>query len=250
MLAFVPGLWRYSVVAEVFSLNAFIAVVLLGLVLVWHDAPHRRRLLWAAGFVFGLGVANQQAIVLIAPACGYLVVDGLRKVQQPLGWKLGGLLGAAGCGLLGLLGYLCVPLAAATAPLLNTDNASSLSAFWTLITRADIGTFRLGPVGTGSPLQQIASFATYVWTAFTQEQRIAPRVRNAPRRRRDAEFRRVEAVHPRRSRLQIQRQAASEQRQRRGSIPSPADLRRGQRALDNPHRDRVQHPAVSHSRSA
>ncbi|MBN1671698.1 MAG: DUF2723 domain-containing protein [Kiritimatiellae bacterium] len=74
LLAFTPALWSQSVIAEVYSLNAFFLLLLLLLTYRWMMRPERTKPLYLAAFLFGLGMTNHQPLVLLLPALGLVVL--------------------------------------------------------------------------------------------------------------------------------------------------------------------------------
>jgi hypothetical protein len=69
MLALTPVFWRWSVVPEVFALNAALAAALIGLLVAWH-MRQRPAYFIAAAFLGGIGLANQQTIGLLGRSAG------------------------------------------------------------------------------------------------------------------------------------------------------------------------------------
>lgn len=136
-LASTPVFWKWSLQAETFPLNDLLAAAVVHLLLRWHQQPHRRAFLLGAVLLFGVGLTNQQTIILLAPA---FVLAGFlhRKELRPR------LVGTAAAALaVGLLPYVYVPIAASGNPALSWDDVHSVSAFVRLVTRQDYGTFAL-----------------------------------------------------------------------------------------------------------
>lgn len=73
LLAFSPILWSQSVIAEVYSLNAFIHIFLLTLAYMWMCRPQDNRLLYGMAVTFGIGITNCQPIGLIVLALMLIV---------------------------------------------------------------------------------------------------------------------------------------------------------------------------------
>jgi hypothetical protein len=82
-LAFGERFWRYSVLAEVYTLAAVLLLgVALGLVRWWQTG--RDRYLYAASVCFGLSLGNQLSVVAAVPAIVlFLIVTNLRRVLEP-----------------------------------------------------------------------------------------------------------------------------------------------------------------------
>ncbi len=68
LLAFSPVLWSQSVIVEVYGLNAFFQMVVLLLVYMWMCRPKSDTLLFAAAFLFGLGLTNHQTLLFLGLA--------------------------------------------------------------------------------------------------------------------------------------------------------------------------------------
>ena len=73
LFAFSPAEWSQSVIVEVYSLNAFFLVLVFLLTYWWLCRPSAR-LLWATGFVFGLGLTNYQVLLLAALPLAILIL--------------------------------------------------------------------------------------------------------------------------------------------------------------------------------
>lgn len=137
-LAFTPLFWQHSLAAEVFSMNAFLAAMLLWLGLRLAARPSPGRLVALAG-VFGLAMSHHHTIVLLVPGLAVLAWPARRLLR---GRSLG-LAAAAFCA--GLLPYLYPLLRAQANPGLNWDDPRTLGGLLHLVRRADYGTFSLLP---------------------------------------------------------------------------------------------------------
>ena len=174
-LALSTGFWRYSLVAEVFALSNLLAVVVLLLMLEWSRQPDRMRYLWAAALTSGLALTNQQTIVFAAPALITLLVIGIqryqapipgRRIGRPVPWRAIGI--AVGLGVVGLLPYLYLPLAAAAGAATPWGDPTTPGGFLGIVTRSAYGTFSFTVRDTsGSPLEHLALFGGYLLNAFT-----------------------------------------------------------------------------------
>src|SRR6266404_5390055 len=142
-----PLVWTWSIVPEVFPLNDFLAALLIFLIWSWHERPERTPLLAAAALVGGIGMANQQTIVLLAPACLYL----LWRRRDVLRQRPRALLVAAAAFIAGLAPYLYLPLAAAARPAWSWGDISSLGDVIDHVLRRGYGTISLlgGPGSAG-----------------------------------------------------------------------------------------------------
>ena len=79
MLAFSPVLWSQSVIVEVYSMNAFFLMIVVVLIYMWMERPHDHKYLWAAAFLFALGLTNHQSLVFLGLAMAVAV--GLKDIR-------------------------------------------------------------------------------------------------------------------------------------------------------------------------
>ena len=162
-LAFSLEFWEQSVIAEVYTLNALLTALCL-LALAWWGQTKRLWSLCAASLCFGLGAANHQIIVLMAPVfAGYVVIAGGTSREALKRYAL-----ALAFGLLGLVPYAYLPIRAMAHPPMNWGDPESLRSFWDVITRAQ---FRF--IITGNPRswekvgEQFAVFGRIYLAQFT-----------------------------------------------------------------------------------
>jgi hypothetical protein len=160
-LAFTPLFWKWSLQIETFPLNNLLVAAVIYCVVCWHQEPERRRHLFVAGLLFGVGLTNQQTMLLMAPAIAYVLWLNRRTLladQKVIGW-------AALWVVAGLVPYLYVPFAAAFGHSPdNWDHASSLVNLFNLITRSDYGgtTVNLGSA------RHSGQFFLAIWFLFQQ----------------------------------------------------------------------------------
>jgi hypothetical protein len=120
--AFSRTLWEYATVAEVYALNAFLLVTMLGLVLAWRRT-RSPRLIYLAALVFGLGLAVHHVTI-------GLCIAGIAALV----WLTAGtpffrsrqLVICAAIAVAALLVYVYLPLAASHHPPLNWGDPHSL----------------------------------------------------------------------------------------------------------------------------
>jgi hypothetical protein len=139
-----PFWMAQSTSAEVFGLNSLFASALLALC-IWPksaDAADVRRLR-LAGFLLGLGLANNHTLVLLAPALLVAFWSVIRTRPKEL-------LITAACAAAALSVYAFIPIRSAQLPLMDWEEPRTLERFWKLVTRARYGTFQLAQ-GEGSP---------------------------------------------------------------------------------------------------
>lgn len=140
-----PLFWFYSLVAEVFPLNDFFAILLILVAMLARErwlqgrTDGARRLALLLVFLCGLSLTHHQTIILVFPAA-------LLIAARPLGHLLSrfrGFMASTGLFLLGLLPYAYLPLRAARKPYMNFGDPSTLSSFINVVTRRVYGTTKL-----------------------------------------------------------------------------------------------------------
>ena len=174
LLAFSRTLWSYATLAEVYTLNALLILLVLLLMLRWRrrtiDAGARRaapgghtadRLLYAAAFVFGLGLGVHHVTVgLMLPALALFVAS-------TAGWRFftsRRLTYAALCACAGLSVYLYLPVAAWREAGLNWGDPRTVQRIWWHLTGKQYQayfSFSPGELGT-----QAVAFARHAGREF------------------------------------------------------------------------------------
>lgn len=139
--AFGAPLWKFSLLAEMYSPQALLAAALL--LLAEGEPPSRGRRAAASGLLFGLGVVNHLTMVLLAPALAWLWRGAGRRA-----WGLAAAFAAAG---LALDLFVFVRLADA-------------ALAWRVLRRADYGTFTLFSGFSAAPTP--ASAGALLWAAL------------------------------------------------------------------------------------
>mgnify|MGYP001813751557 CR=1 FL=1 len=112
--AFSRALWGQAVVAEVYSLNAFLIGAVVLILLVWHQTQ-KIGLLYLGVGLYALSFGNHMTVVTLIPAVLYIILITDYRVFLDL--KKVAIL--AGLMLLGALQYLYVIIRAQQQPLLN-----------------------------------------------------------------------------------------------------------------------------------
>ncbi|PIE34956.1 hypothetical protein CSA56_06220 [candidate division KSB3 bacterium] len=146
--------WKHAVIAEVYSLNAFLCGLIVLLVLLWRQTqraegsrqktegsnsqpatrnpqPTKLWLLYLVAFVFGLGFGNHQTIILLSVAACFLVlITAPRIITRPI--ILVKIFLAL---LIGLSIYLLAPILASQNPPINWGNPVTVKQFKWMISR-------------------------------------------------------------------------------------------------------------------
>jgi hypothetical protein len=162
-------LWGYATVAEVYTLNTLLIVLVFWLMLAWRrgmiDARERHgprdALLYIAAFVFGLGLGVHHVTVgLTLPGLAALVyaTEGVAFFRSRR------LVIAALCALCGLGIYAYLPLAALRAPILNWGDPRTVQRLWWHVTGRQFQVyFALSTRQVGT---ELAEFATLMSREF------------------------------------------------------------------------------------
>ncbi|MFH0818718.1 MAG: DUF2723 domain-containing protein [Patescibacteria group bacterium] len=123
-LAFSQTFWSQAVIAEVYTLNAFFIILMLLIIALWQDNKKYKYLFWLA-FIYGLGIANHQSMVIMAPVIIlYLVLIDIRLFLR---WRL--LLGMFLFFIIGLLPFIYLPIRSAAQPYINLNNPQTFDNF-------------------------------------------------------------------------------------------------------------------------
>ena len=157
-LAFSPLLWSQAVIAEVYALHTFFAVLLLWLLLRWRSGGSRANL-WTAGLALGLGLGNHLTLIFAVPAAFVLLWPQRRRWLRPRA-----LLPSLLLFLLGLGVYAYLPWAASHDPTINWGDPRSWKGFLWVVTARQYQSFVFG-----LPAAQISErLSTWAWRAGIQ----------------------------------------------------------------------------------
>ncbi|MFY9553247.1 MAG: DUF2723 domain-containing protein [Blastocatellia bacterium] len=126
LLAFSRTLWAYATIAEVYTLNALLILLVFLLMFRWRRV-RRVVLLYAAAVVFGLALGvHHVTVALMLPALAALVfaTEG-RSFFTSRRLLHAALFAVAGLGI-----YLYLPLAAARSPIMNWGDPRTVERLW------------------------------------------------------------------------------------------------------------------------
>jgi hypothetical protein len=156
-----PLFVTWSLQAEVFSLNDLFAAAIVLLCLLWLEDARRWRLVVPIAFLFGLGLSNQQTLILLAPLplwvawCGRDAIRSAANVPQTLAIAVLLLLLAF------WLPYLHTILASRRLEGWQFGEARTFSELIDVIDRRVYGTLNLvrpGRLQGGSAVERVATF--------------------------------------------------------------------------------------------
>jgi hypothetical protein len=172
LLAFSTFFWAMSLIAEVYTLHAFLMTVVIWLLLRWGDQPTPARLAMV-GLVMGLSAGHHAATVLLAPACVFYVLTvAPRQALQPKAILL-----TVGALVLGLSSYLYLPYLLSFNPQFNyaaTYNAAGELVPVNLHTPDGLWWLISGKAFAGSMMgytpaefwQESVAYGVHLWRAF------------------------------------------------------------------------------------
>ncbi len=129
--------WSQAVIAEVYTLNALLVALSLGVLLVWRERRQDRYLLLAA-LLLGLCLTNHMTSGALLPAALLFVaaVDRRKLLERRLVLK------GAGMFALGLLPYAYLPLRASMEPPMSANKPDTPERFWYVVSGGNLrGTF-------------------------------------------------------------------------------------------------------------
>jgi tetratricopeptide (TPR) repeat protein len=141
LLLFSNVLWDQAVAAEVFGLNALMALALAWIWTLPQIPLLRRSALF--GLILGLGVGNHQTLVLVLPAFGVLFVRECRSQRLSVQEAFRVLSAAFVFFIAGFSVYAYLPVRSFRNPDLDWSNPETLRNFWRVVTRADYGSLSL-----------------------------------------------------------------------------------------------------------
>jgi tetratricopeptide (TPR) repeat protein len=161
--AFSREFWEQSVIAEVYSLNAFFVALCLLLLLRWKEMRENRRL-YAFAFALGLSMGNHNTMQVLAPVFAVFIfcVD-----QRPwMRWKQYAI--AALLAILPLSVYLYLPIRSAANPPMDWGNPETWENFLDVVLRRQYTfMFTENPRSVGLFLKQCWTFLSLYVQEFT-----------------------------------------------------------------------------------
>jgi hypothetical protein len=119
--------WNRAVVADVWPFTVLLLCIVLSLLMQCLFSPERRRSLYGACFVYGLGVTNSQMLLAAAPAIVLAILLHDRSVRT--------ITICAGSFIAGLIPYFLVPIFSMTNPPINWGYGRTVAGFFHLLER-------------------------------------------------------------------------------------------------------------------
>lgn len=172
LLALSTFFWAMSLIAEVYTLHAFLMTLVIWLLLRWGDSPTPTRLAMV-GLVMGLSAGNHAATVLLAPACVFYVLTvAPRQALTPKAILL-----TAGALMVGISTYLYLPYLLTFNPQFNYaatyNSAGELvpvnlytpDGLWWLVSGKAFAGVMMG-YSASELWQETVAYGVHLWRAF------------------------------------------------------------------------------------
>lgn len=156
-----PTLWSQSVISEVYAFNLFLFALLLYLSFLWWESADKRYL-FAAIFIYGLGLANHHTLVAFIPVLLTFIFLGRRKGLKGFGQIICLCILFA----LGFSVYIYLPLRAMQSPPMNWGDPQTLSRFIDVILRRQFPTID-APLTLQTASMQIQYYSKTLIKEFT-----------------------------------------------------------------------------------
>lgn len=160
--AFSREFWEQSVIAEVYTLNAFFIIACLYLLLQW-TRTHSAKTLYALTIIYSLSLANHSTMYLFGPFILlyiFTTYPPIRKDFHVLGACLGLLI-------IGLLVHLYLPIRSRANPAMDWGNPETMQGFWSVFTRSQYQGTLTSERSIVLFLWQVLEFARYTIWEFT-----------------------------------------------------------------------------------
>ena len=129
-LAYSREFWEQSVIAEVYTLNAFFTALCIYLLLRW-SRTYDRPLLWMFALAYGLSLTNHNTMILLFPIfMAFILLIDFRPLRQKRQYLI-----MSGLCLTGLSVYLYLPIRSLANPPMDWGNPDSWRGFRDVIFR-------------------------------------------------------------------------------------------------------------------
>lgn len=156
-----PTLWSQSVISEVYALNLFLFTLLLYLSFLWWKSADKRYL-FAATFIYGLGLANHHTLVAFMPVLLAFIFAGKRTSLI----DLNRIIYLCILFILGFSVYIYLPLRAMQSTPMNWGDPQTVNRFLDVILRRQFPTID-APFTMQTASMQIAYYSKALLREFT-----------------------------------------------------------------------------------
>lgn len=160
--AFSREFWEQSIIAEVYTLNAFFTVTCIYLLLDWTQTRNTWTL-YIFTILYSLSLANHSTMYLLGPLFLTYIF-----ISHPPIMKNYRVLSACAClFLIGLLVHLYLPIRSRANPTMDWGNPETFSAFWDVFTRRQYHSIMTGERSLSLTAAQLLEFTRYAIWEFT-----------------------------------------------------------------------------------
>lgn len=143
LLAFSPLIWRYSIHAEVFTINNFFVCLLVYLFIKFQQEKNFKTV-YLMGFIFGLGLTNHHTLIFVGVPIGlWILFQHKEEFLNPKNFLKLFLISISG-----LTPYFYLYFASLEAPLIAWGDITTWNGFLKHFLRKEYGTFKLATEGT------------------------------------------------------------------------------------------------------
>lgn len=161
-LAFIPLIWLYAHIAEVFQLTMVLVLASVYFLVIWLDLEVKKqkkniKLIFLSIAFLGLAVFHHQTTILLLPSYVYILI----KKRKIIFVSVKTYVLIIGSFLIGFLPYIYTPIAAFRKTPINWDDPVTFERFFRLITRGDYGTFQASGGILGFSVK--ARFVQIIW---------------------------------------------------------------------------------------
>jgi tetratricopeptide (TPR) repeat protein len=129
--AFSREFWEQSVIAEVYTLNAFFTILCVCLLVIW-SRSRSNAIIYVLTTIYGLSLSNHSSMYLLGPVFLVYVVALQPSILKQ--YRL--LLICAGLFTIGLLVHLYLPIRSRANPPMDWGNPETFATFWEVFTRS------------------------------------------------------------------------------------------------------------------
>lgn len=159
-------IWLYSIVPEVFALNALIITLIYYFAIKIYKGKGEKKYLFYLIFLIGLGISHHHTFLLVLPSVFYLISSSKRKLsltKREYLWLMAALF-------FGILPLIFLPIASFLNSEVIWGDATTLKGFLDILLRKGYGTFVAGVFVTKNPYHrvlQLKNIFNYLVSDFT-----------------------------------------------------------------------------------
>lgn len=162
ILAFSREFWEQSVIAEVYTLNAFFMMLCIFLLLEW-TRTRSTITLYLFALIYSLSLSNHSTMYLLGPVfLVYLLATDRSLMKQGRTIAIGSTLFV-----LGLMVHLYLPIRSMANPAMDWGNPETVQNFWNVFTRAQYSSMMTDERSWGLFGRQLLEFLDYFVFEFT-----------------------------------------------------------------------------------